>query len=211
MDRTKAVVWNDSNKAILLPELEGHRDGSAAVAISSNGNVVVGTAWSKVPERVQAVCWLFGPIAEGLGFPAGYDQTSAVAVNSDGTILAANARNTGDAGSQAFRWLEGKGWEALGFLPEIPRPPLPPYSEAVAMSADGSVIVGMSNGAIFRWTKRDGMKPLHSLLREFGLDPNPWGFGPETKVKGISTDGTRIIGAGVLNGMNGGFVATLPR
>jgi uncharacterized membrane protein len=90
-------------------------------------------------------------------------------------------------GEQAFRWTEATGIVPLGDLPggEF-------YSEALDVSADGSVVVGQSivTGPLgfraFRWTEETGM---------VALPPVP-GVANFEVAYGVSGDGNVIVGRG---------------
>jgi uncharacterized membrane protein len=73
----------------------------------------------------------------------------------------------------------------LGFLPGGPTGPGYPVSIASGQSADGSVVVGVSGDAYFRWTEATGMTSL-------GVGPN--GMVPYGGVPVISGDGQVIVG-----------------
>lgn len=56
------------------------------------------------------------------------------------------------------------------------------YSEAYAVSADGSTVVGQSNGRAFRWTASEGMRSLGTL------------GGGSSIALGVSADGSVVVG-----------------
>src|SRR5690606_5439594 len=102
------------------------------------------------------------------------------------------------SGTEAFRWENGI-MEGLGFLPGDSA-----HSRAIAVSDDGSVIVGISevihgDGEIiepvfkvFIWTRESGMKDLKIMLEdEYNFDLEGWEF---NSVRDISADGKVIIG-----------------
>ena len=66
----------------------------------------------------------------------------------------------------------------LGFLNENS-----PYSHARSVSADGSVVVGVSGAAAFRWTEVGGLEEIPSLLN-----------GGENEASGVSGDGSTVVG-----------------
>jgi uncharacterized membrane protein len=68
------------------------------------------------------------------------------------------------------------------------------YSEAKGVSADGSVIVGASEGGAFRWTQETGMVSLKETLIGKGLDVSGWQLDYATA---ISADGFTIVGGGI--------------
>jgi probable HAF family extracellular repeat protein len=77
---------------------------------------------------------------------------------------------------RAFRWTAAGGMQDLGMLGGI-------ENEARDVSADGSVVVGVSSGRAFRWTQVTGMQDLGTLS----------GYG--SKALGVSADGSVVVGA----------------
>ena len=76
-------------------------------------------------------------------------------------------------------------------------------SHALAISADGSVVVGASHSSAkstidtgaFIWDAVNGMRSLQTIFTdEFGLDLTGWKLGAAT---GISDDGLTIVGTGI--------------
>lgn len=68
------------------------------------------------------------------------------------------------------------------------------FSEAYSVSADGSVVVGVSGNEAFIWDSANGMRSLQTVLTsDFGLDLAGWHLRGAT---GISADGQTIVGYG---------------
>src|SRR5262249_34992071 len=68
------------------------------------------------------------------------------------------------------------------------------FSEANAASADGSVVVGESDGEAFYWTQARGMRSIRDmLLHDHGLDITGWRL---ELASGVSADGKTIVGSG---------------
>jgi probable HAF family extracellular repeat protein len=88
-------------------------------------------------------------------------------------------------GNQAFRWTVDGTLQALGMLPGYTA-----YSQAYAVSADGSVVVGQSlkedgvTGRAFIWTAESGMQPLGAL-------PD---WVTSSQASGVSADGQTVVG-----------------
>jgi hypothetical protein len=83
------------------------------------------------------------------------------------------------------------GWIGLGFLPGDNG------SVAFAASADGSLIVGGSDGSesrAFVWDDEHGMRRLSDLLIAQGDDLLGWRL---VAASGVSADGRTIVGVGI--------------
>jgi len=131
----------------------------------------------------------------------------ARAVSADGVVIVGTESDNrlGPSGwSEAFRWTEAGGVVGLGYLPGGLE-----QSEAFAVSADGSVIVGRGSVGYappgdgfsqaiyeaFIWTPDEGLRKLRDVLvAECGLDLTGWTLASAT---GVSADGRTIVGTGV--------------
>ncbi len=137
---------------------------SRAMAVSSNGSVVVGYAYHEEAtlSGTEAFRWINGAMT-GLGDLAGVANSvdsKAMGVSGDGTIIVGTSFN-GD-GKEAFRWQDGQ-MVGLGYLT-----PLGDELDgcANAISTNGKVIVGYSTSAYgkraFRW--KDGQMASLGLI-----------------------------------------------
>jgi len=105
-------------------------------------------------------------------------------------------------------WTEAGGMVGLGELPGGAFD-----SSAMAISADGSIVVGESSvdsgGGAFIWDAENGMRQLDQVLTDdFGLDLTGWTL---IRAKGISDDGFTIVGQGLNpSGENEGWIVTIP-
>jgi probable HAF family extracellular repeat protein len=155
---------------------------SAAFAISADGLVVVGD--SQVGPSYHAVRWTGpGGIAD-LGALPGYSYNAlAVGASANGSVVVGYCQNDWPLYQwQAFRWTNGPaGITALGFLPGGVN------SEANAVSADGTVIVGGSESTAgwqaCRW-KNGAIAGLGSLP----------GYTNRITAFAVSSDGSVIVG-----------------
>lgn len=172
-----------------LPDAPGDTI-SQALAISGDGAVVVGAA--RLPDDQEiAVRWTADDGIIVLEALSGGSSSRAMDVGGGGSVIV--GRSDSEVGVQAFRWSADTGIDALGGL--ISEPPMTFLSQAAAVSADGSVIVGAA------------------INPEF--DNGPGGFGPEAvrwandEITGLSelpggihfswafnasADGTTIVG-----------------
>lgn len=157
---------------------------------------VTATGYSGVPDDTDGFTW-----TESGGFAAipalgeVYCQcgTAPQALSPDATVL------VGDSGGQAFRFTPSAGSEGLGFLAE------PVFagssSRALAVSADGSVVVGRDDSSghpatAFVWTPTTGMIPLRDALESLGLGAALAGW-QLTSAVGVSADGRTVAGNGI--------------
>jgi probable HAF family extracellular repeat protein len=125
-----------------------------ASAISADGRVVVGTANYGTSGRV-AFMWTAEKGMVSLDpAPRSRAWAEAAAVSRDGSVI------VGWWNGRAFRWTRKGGLVSLGTLPGSDT------SFAQAVSADGTVIVGVCTGGVrvsgvaFRWTQQTGMIAL---------------------------------------------------
>lgn len=135
---------------------------------------------------------------QGLGFlPGGsFSRSFAHGVSADGSVVVGESSSV-NSPAEAFRWIQGTGMVGLGFLPGGgPSANLNAGSNALGISADGSVVVGYSNipnvnggyggYEAFRWTQATGM---------VGLGDLPGGIF-DSKATGVSADGSVVVGNG---------------
>lgn len=173
---------------------------SQASAISADGSVVVGQGGT--PLGTRAFRWVEGgtagdpgnPQMQNLGTIMG-DESYAYGVNADGSVVVGEIYY-GDA--VAFRWVEGStggepdnpqmhvlGWLTGGF-----------FSQARAVNADGTVVVGYSttnSGAFaFRWVEggtsgEPGNPQMQNLGALYGAN--------QSEANGVNADGTVVVGS----------------
>lgn len=175
----KAFRWTAAGGPVLVPMPAGCSE-SGAVAVSSNGAVVVGYMDSE--DGYQAFRWTEAGGTQGLGFFPGGIESRAMAVSADGTVVVGHAHHAD--GIRAFRWTADAGMQSLGVLPGGAR------SRAAAVSADGSVVAGIvefddadDSERAFRWTAAQGMV---ELARPEGCD---YAF-----ATAVSADGGVVVG-----------------
>ena len=143
-----------------------------ATAISSDGNVLVGTA-----PGTQAVRWSLSGGVVGLGFLPGGDFSVANGVSRDGSVVVGSSGASTPLMIEAFIWTAASGMLGLGTLPGSTR------SDAYAVSLDGAVVVGTCSGPGsqsqgFHWTAATGMvglggfpgQPLEGYARATNAD-----------------------------------------
>lgn len=150
-----AFRWTEAGGMVDLGDLPGGLDVSAAHDVSADGSVVVGVGRREI--YAEAFRWTPNEGMVGMGYLPGYVSSGASGVSADGTVIVGSSSNTSWC-QQAFRYVEGEGMVGLGDLPGGFWPLL---SVALAVSPDGSAVVGYSestNGLeAFHWTEDQGM------------------------------------------------------
>jgi len=205
-DDDEAFRWTSGGGMVPLGFLPGVplNPDSRAFGVSADGSVIVGQASNSNRDQ-EAFMWTSG-VMEGLGFLPGssFPFSRANGVSADGFVIVGESRNSND-NVEAFMWTSGGGMVPLGFLPGA-IVGINDESVAHAVSADGSVIVGVSpnsNGddEAFMWTSgvMEGLGFLPGASPAFSL------------ARGVSADGSVIVGRDV--GCHGRirFLARCPR
>jgi probable HAF family extracellular repeat protein len=155
----------------------GHLPGgiyySQAYRVSAYGNAVVG--YSDSASGIEAFIWTEANGMVGLGTLPSYEFGSmAFGVSCDGSFIAGMSFVNGSL-TVPCRWSGPNNIRRLGQGGE--------YGYAFGISADGSTVVGTTNGA-FRWTEATGMQSL-GYLPEKKWDAEAWG---------VSANGYVIVG-----------------
>jgi probable HAF family extracellular repeat protein len=159
---------------------------SQAIAVSSDGTVVVGTAITTAGHR-QAFRWNAQQGVVGLGFIPGGTSSMATAVSANGAVIVGGGDATnGDppTPSAVFRWTADVGTQRVDSLPDSS------LCYAGGVSGDGTAVVGTClqfNNTAFRWTASTGS----IALSRFGGGSNQ-----QSTAIAISLDGGVIVGAG---------------
>jgi probable HAF family extracellular repeat protein len=151
---------------------------SYAVGANADGSVVVGMSHEVFGQGFR---WTSQPGVVGIPSPAGTHLANVRGVSASGGVVVGFAFFCSCNG-QAARWNAGS-WEPLGVLSGDNA------SEAFAISADASTIVGGSVNSVgtyraFRWTADTGMQPLGTLA---GLVGN-------VLPSSVSGDGSMVVG-----------------
>ncbi|CAG0966560.1 hypothetical protein PHYC_01016 [Phycisphaerales bacterium] len=162
----------------------GMPEATITNAVSGDGQTIVGGAFN-IGQNPRAFRWSGPGTFETLGTFSLYNMTYAQGVSGDGSVIAGHGEISGTGGGvgQAFRWTEGTGMQGLGFTRATHS-----FSEAMAVSRDGSTIIGLSRGGsdyrAFAWTSQAGMVELSGLP----------GTNSDAAV-GVNFNGSIIVGA----------------
>lgn len=147
---------------------------------------------------ISCVC---GPQARpdfiALGFLPGKDSSGAHAISADGSTIVGGSNIAGGTiqnSTEAYRWTKTTGMVGRGILSRA-QMGVATFSSATAVSADGSVVVGLSISPesagsatpfeAFRWTAATGMRPLADLP----------GGAFTSRAIGVSGDGNIAVGS----------------
>ncbi len=154
-----------------------------SLQVSADGSTIVGTIQRSDTEN-EAFSLRNG-ILTALGFLSGESSSQATAVSADGSVV------VGLSGAQIVRWVDG--------IIENPGVPYEQYSSDYynpMVSDDGKVVVGTvrTTGSFvecFRW--ENDIVTLSGVLPEMTI----------TRAHAMSTDGSTVVGEGVVAGGNG--------
>ncbi|NEX48601.1 autotransporter domain-containing protein [Pseudotabrizicola algicola] len=179
-DLQLAYRWTETSMESLITGTH-----SEAFGVNSDGTVIVGhyyTGWW------VAFRWVEGSGMQSLGSLGGYVRSRANAVTPDGSIVVGSAA-TADDSTHAFRWI-ANGTAGVSSNPQMEDLGTfegGSYSDATAVNADGSVVVGYSDdgasGWAFRWVEGVGMQNLGGLTGASYSIAN-----------GVSADGSIVVG-----------------
>jgi probable HAF family extracellular repeat protein len=165
----QAFRWTPSEGMVLLGYLPDGEFHSMAEGVSPDGSVVVGRSYSA--WGIEAFRWTESDGMIGLGdLPGGNFWSHAYAVSEDGLVIVGFGYSA--SGQEAFHWTAANGMVALG------------RGQAYDVSADGTVVVGTSNGHAFRWTEDAGMVELGDLP----------GGKPYSGACAVTADGAVVVG-----------------
>jgi len=159
---------------------------SQATAVSSDANVVAGTATTPAGNH-QAFRWSAEDAMVGMGFMPGGTSSVATSVSANGAVIVGDGDATSSeqpTPSAAFRWAADVGMQRVDSLPGSY------LCVAAGVSGDGLVAVGtclQTGNTAYRWTASTG--PVS--LGRFG-----GGSDQQSTATAISRDGAVIVGAG---------------
>ena len=184
-----AWSWNVANgtydNPVALPMPTGDVWGFAS-DVTQDGRTIAGYTLNP-SQTSQAVRWTLDGSTwklENLGVSnsLGTGSSSAYAITATGSAIV-GSYTADDGTTHAFVWRKGAGWLDPGVLG-------PGSTTAWDVSADGRIVVGISNSFAFRWTEATGIKDLNVLLKEAGVNMGSLSFTSATK---ISHDGEWIM------------------
>jgi probable HAF family extracellular repeat protein len=126
-----AFRWTAASGMIDLGTLGGGSQ-SRATGVSADGSVVIGYSYLEDSYTIRAFCWTALAGMVDLGTLGGY-YTTALSVSADGNVVVGLSYIDQSTG-HAFRWTAATGLVDIHTLGS--------HSSAIAVSADGTTIVG---------------------------------------------------------------------
>ena len=178
-----------------LGDLPGGDFSSQALAISSDGKVVVGEGTTQFGD-IKAFRWsIESGRMEDLGSLT-FPSSTARGVSADGSVVVGWAEN--QIRSRAFRWTEATGMVAIETLPsQDPTDPLRGDctdfgNHALNISDDGSTVVG--------WSLDHNLRPFGCVAQAFRFTEEEGAVGlgrgdrEESRAAAVSADGTIVAG-----------------
>jgi uncharacterized protein (TIGR03382 family) len=203
---------------------------SLGVAVTSDGRRILGSSPKGIPNASTRTFFVDlddagvpGPLKDLGDLPGGSDTVFAGDISGDGRFVVGSASSSASGPDyvEAYRAVILGGavvsFNPLGGLAD-PDGGAPVSSDALAVSADGQVVVGRSvvdineNEEAFVWSSTYGLERLSQAARRAGLSQaslNGFVFG---QARDISADGLTIVGNGFVADGGGvrAFVLTLP-
>lgn len=186
----EAIRWDSGADPVIIHDDLSALRMSGARAVSADGQIVAGYGYSQANSGVFAFIWTqAGSLNLGV-LPGAASDSYANDVSDVGDVAA--GWSLSETGPEAFRWTIDDGMIGLGVLPGDF------LSEALAVSADGALVVGRSFGPTgnraFIWEESMGIVPMSDFLTANGIDHTGWML---TQGVGLSADGARIVGNGI--------------
>ncbi len=158
------------NQPLLNLGLLPNRTRSQATGISGDGVTVVG--WSESTQFTEAYGeafrWTESGGMQGLGYlrPNG-TFSKANAISRDGTTIVGLSQSDDILGDvEAFRWTQAGGMQAL---PGLAGGGLSDWDRAMAVNADGSVVVGKAD--VPGTTNSRAVRWVNGLVQDLGIIP----------------------------------------
>ncbi|HZW09447.1 MAG TPA: GC-type dockerin domain-anchored protein [Phycisphaerales bacterium] len=199
----EAFRWTAAGGMVSLGDLAGGEVLARATACSGDGSVVVGYG-SSSGTFDEAFVWTEQTGMVGLGGPG---RSALLAVSRDGQVGA------GQRAGLAVRWTQSTGFVNLGRLAGSGQS----IDIASSISGDGLVVGGLADfnatkgtGEAFIWDEVEGIRSLRDVLVEAGLGSELIGWSL-FDVRGISQDGSTLVGYGFHGSEQEPWIARLPR
>lgn len=175
-DGGEAFRWSRDSGMVGLGDFPGEEIASFAGAVSANGEMVVGRGNGRAFRWTKG-----GGMVELDDSPGPLTPWTAQGISADGSVVVGSGFSIG--ATEPYR-RTAEGTMGLGHFPGTLK-----LGEALAVSANGMVIVGQvaasaqGRNAAFRWSEAEGLVSL------FGPEPAGW-----SEATATSADGSVIVG-----------------
>lgn len=213
----EAFRWTENSgiKGLGFINGGGTAPSSMALFVSHDGRVVSGVS-NNDRDLSEAFVWTENSGMKGLGFIDGgglMPKSIPVAISADGRVIvgaSSNSTTQDDSPVESFRWTEESGMVGLGFLGGNTIH----VSQARALSADGSTIVGLSStdqdtAAAYIWREEFGMISIQDFLASNGINLDSWALEDASSISG---NGEVVVGMGTNpDGYAEGWMARIPK
>ncbi|MGH0030718.1 MAG: hypothetical protein ACQGVC_13065 [Myxococcota bacterium] len=208
--RLDPVRWPGGGTGLVdLGNLSGGTEAGEAFGASSNGSTIAGAHFSA--DGKDAFYWQgSGPVALPTLTGGSIIAAMALAVSSDAsTIVGYTNADTVvlPGGSEVATDLQAVKWSGAGFATLTSLGAFPGAvatdSAALAVSSDGSVIVGRAKNQdlsdrAFLWDAANGMRDLKAVLTDdYGLDLTGWILTEATGVSDVVGGEFSVVGSGI--------------
>ena len=187
-----AAMWR-AGAVTLLGSIPPYTN-SRAIGVSADGSVIVGNLYDPIAQRGAAFRWT---AAEGMVLLAGLSATRSTdveGVSDDGRVAVGSS-------SPALNINRLVRWHEAG-PPEVLSPQISGVG-AMAVSADGRVIVGSGGNSAWLYSDQTGLVNLAPFLTSRGIDLHGWSL---FACQNITPDGQYLVG----DGWNGSTTSNNP-
>jgi probable HAF family extracellular repeat protein len=200
-----AFRWTPAGGLVMLGRLT-NGVYAQATAVSFDGLTVVGEADLNSLASRRAFRWTQAVGMTDLGLLPGANEARALAVNADGSAVTGvmgfmDPGGPGGSWRRMFRWTAAQGLEYIS-------PVSTGYALGQGINADGTVVVGVADGAAVIWRAGAGLTNLQQYLTAQGTSLSGWTLQDATA---ITPDGSAIIGNGTYQGASQGWIVHFPR
>jgi uncharacterized membrane protein len=209
---SQAFRWTASTGMVAIA-LQPSGSYSHATAVSGDGNFVVIFGDG---DPTTGLMYRWSPTGgySPLGFIASSELTPTgrpTAISSDGSKIVGAAHYAFNRGG-TFQWTLIDGATGFDDVASFF------YPSAIAVSSNGSVIVGVGNGGFnaslqaYRWTASNGFRLVREqLITDYGLSAQLANWTTLFEANGVSGDGRIMVGSGhdTVTGQTEGWIARL--
>lgn len=204
------VRWPGGGTGISdLGNLSGPQEVGEAFGASPTGSIIAGThfsssgkdAWRWQGSGLVALAHLIGGTIIAAEAHAVSDDGSTIVGYSNAGTLTLPGGSVVASDLQAVRWT-GANFGTISSLGPFPGA-VNTDSEALAVSSDGSLIVGRAAGPdlsdrAFLWDAVNGMRDLKTVLTlDYGLDLSGWVLSEATGISNVVAGEFTLVGSGI--------------